>query len=64
MKKLKIDLNEVNEQRLNGLNDIDESRLKDYESSAIYKENMKKYNNQRTGKRKSENLRLVIWFLY
>ena len=42
MKKLKMDWHEAAEQRLNGLNELDEFRLKKYESSAIYKENMKK----------------------
>ncbi|XP_015081321.1 uncharacterized protein LOC107024910 [Solanum pennellii] len=42
MKKLKMDWNEAAEQRLNGLNDLDEFRLKTYENSAIYKEKMKK----------------------
>ena len=37
MKKLNMDWNEAVEQRLNGLNDLDEFRLKAYESSSIYK---------------------------
>ena len=35
MKKLKMDWNEAAEQRLNGLNELDEFRLKAYESSAL-----------------------------
>ena len=50
MKKLKMDWNEAAEQRLNGLNELDEFCLKAYESSAIYKEKMKKYHDQRTEK--------------
>ena len=45
MKKLKMDWNEEAEQRLNGLNELDKFRLKSYESSAIYKEKIKKYHN-------------------
>ena len=48
MKKLKMDWNEAAQQRLNGLNEFYEIRLKAYESSAIYKEIMKKYHDQKT----------------
>ena len=51
MKKLKMDWNEVVEQRLNGVNELNEFCLKAYESSAIYKENMKKYHDQKIEKR-------------
>ena len=44
MKKLKMDWSEAVEQRLNGLNELDEFRLKAYESSALCKEKMKKYH--------------------
>ena len=54
MKKLKMDWNEAAEQRLHGLNKLDEFRLKAYESSAFYKENMKKYHDQ-----KIENV--ILW---
>lgn len=37
MKKLKMDRNEAVEQRLIGLNKVNEFRLKDYERSALYK---------------------------
>ena len=37
VKKHKMDSNEVEEQRLNGLNDLEELHFKDYESSSIYK---------------------------
>ena len=47
MKKLKMDWSEAVEQRLNGLNELDEFRLKAYESSALYKENMKKYHDKK-----------------
>ena len=43
MKKLKMDWNEVVKQRLNGFNELDEFLLKAYESSALYKQKMKKY---------------------
>ena len=45
MKKLKMDWNEAAEQRFNGLNELDEFCLKAYESSALYKEKMKKYHD-------------------
>ena len=54
MKKLKMDWREAVEQRLNGLNEIDEFRLKAYESSALYKETMKKYHDKK--KLKNESL--------
>ena len=44
IKKLKMDWSEAAEQRLNGLNELDEFHLKAYESSTLYKENMKKYH--------------------
>ena len=42
MNKLKMDCNESLEQRLNGLNDLDEFLLKADESLVLYKEKMKK----------------------
>ena len=51
IKKLKMDWNEVAEQRWNGLNELDEFLLKAYESSSLYKENMKKYHDQKIEKR-------------
>ena len=50
MKKLKMDWSEAAEQRLNGLNELDEFRLKAYESSALYKEKMKKYHDNKIEK--------------
>ena len=47
MKKLKLDWAEVAEQRLNGLNEPDDFRLRSFESSIIYKDQMKRYHNQR-----------------
>ena len=47
MKKRKMDLNEVVEQRLNRLNEIDEFHLKAYESLSISKDKMKKYHEQK-----------------
>ena len=49
--KLKMDWSEAAEQRLNGLNELDEFRLKAYEISALYKENMKKYHDNKIEKR-------------
>ena len=51
MKKLKMDWNEAADQRLNGLNDLDEFHIKSYESSSLYKEKMKKYHDQEIEKR-------------
>ena len=45
-----MDWSEAAEQWLNGLNELDEFRLKDYESSALYKENMKKYHDNKIEK--------------
>ena len=45
MKKLKLDLIEVVEKRLNWLNELEEFHLKAYESSSIYKEKMKTYHD-------------------
>ena len=50
MKKLKMDWNEDAEQRLNGLNDLDEFSLKAYESSALYKQKMMTYHDQKIEK--------------
>ena len=36
MKKLKMDWNESDEERLNGLNELDDFRLKAYEGSSLY----------------------------
>ena len=62
MKKLKMDWKEAAEQRLNGLNELDEFRLKAYESSAIYKEKMKKYHDQKIEKREFAVGDLVLLF--
>ena len=50
IKKLKTDWNEAVEHRLNRLNKLDEFRLKEYESSTIYKQKMKKYHDQKIEK--------------
>ena len=51
MKKLKMDWNKAAEQWLTGLNELDEFHLKAYESSALYKEKMKKYYDNKIEKR-------------
>ena len=51
MKKLKMDWNEAAKQRLTGFNELDEFRLKSYESSTLYKEKMKKYHDLKIEKR-------------
>ena len=50
MSQRKIDWNEAIEQILNGLNELDDFRLKSYECLAIHKENMKKYHDNRIEK--------------
>ena len=50
MKKLKMDWSTAAEQRLTGLNELDEFHLKAYESSALYKEKMKKYHDNKIEK--------------
>ena len=50
-KKFKMDWNEAAEQRLTGLNELDKFCLKSYERSPLYKENMKKYHDQKIEKR-------------
>ena len=62
MKKLKMDWSEAVEQRLNGLNELDEFRLKAYESSALYKEKMKKYHDNKIEKREFMVGNLVLLF--
>ena len=51
MKKLKMDWNKAADQRLNGLNELDQFRLEAYESSALYKKKMKRYHDQNIEKR-------------
>ena len=51
MNKMKMDWSEAAEQQLNGLNELDEFHLKAYESSTLYKENMKKYHYNKIEKR-------------
>jgi len=51
MKKLKMDWAKAEEQILNELNELDDHCLKAYESSAIYKEKMMMYHDQRIEKR-------------
>ena len=62
MKKLKMDWCEAVEQRLNGLNELDEFRLKAYESSVLYKEKMKKYHDNKIEKREIMVGDLVLLF--
>ncbi|XP_015054789.1 uncharacterized protein LOC107001144 [Solanum pennellii] len=51
MKRLNWDWTGASEQSLNELNVLDEFFLEAYESSAIYKEKMKKYHDQSIEKR-------------
>ena len=45
-----MDWIEAAEQRLNRINDLDGFCMKEYDSSALYKENMKKYHDQKIKK--------------
>ena len=62
MKKLIMDWSEAAEQRLNGLNELDEFLLKAYESSTLYKEQMKKYHDNKVEKREFIVGDLVLLF--
>ena len=62
MKKLKMDWSEAEEQRLTELNELDEFRLKACESSALYKEKMKKYHDLKIEKREFMVGDLVLLF--
>ena len=62
MKKLNLDWGTASNQRINDLNALDEFRLKAYESSALYKEKMKRYHDQRIEKREFVVGDLVLLF--
>ena len=62
MKKLKMGWSKAAEQQLNGLNELDEFRLKAYESSALCKENMKNYHDLKIEKREFMVGDLVLLF--
>ena len=62
MKKLKMDWNKAAEQRLTGLNKLDEFRPKAYERLALYKEKMKKYHDLKIEKREFMVGDLVLLF--
>ena len=62
MKKLKMDWREAAEQRLNGLNELDEFLLKAYEISTLYKENMMNYHDNKIEKREFMVRDLVLLF--
>ena len=57
-----MDWSEAAEQRLNGLNELDEFRLKSYEMSALYKEKMKKYHDNKIEQREFMVGYLVLLF--
>ena len=62
MMKLKMDWNEVAEQRLTGFNELDEFRLKSYENKVLYKEKMQKYHDLKIEKREFMAGDLVLLF--
>ncbi|XP_049360999.1 uncharacterized protein LOC125825730 [Solanum verrucosum] len=51
LNKLNLDWGAASSQRVNDMNELDEFRLKAYESSAFYKETIKKYHDQKIEKR-------------
>ncbi|KAK4733611.1 hypothetical protein R3W88_007872 [Solanum pinnatisectum] len=62
LKKLNLDWGAASIQRLNDMNELDEFCLKAYESSALYKEKMKKYHDQKIEKREFIVGDLVLLF--
>ncbi|XP_049414686.1 uncharacterized protein LOC125877436 [Solanum stenotomum] len=62
LKKLNLDWGATSSQRMNELNELDEFCLKEYECSALYKENMKKYHDKKIDKRELSPDDLVLLF--
>jgi len=62
LKKLNLDWGAVSSQRINNMNELDEFCLKAYEISALYKEKMNKYHDQKIEKRKFSPGDLVLLF--
>lgn len=62
LKRLNLDWTVASEQRINELNVLDEFRLKACESSASYKEKVKKYHDQRIKNREFVVCDLVLLF--
>ena len=60
--EFEMDWSEAAEQRLTGLNELDEFLLKAYESSALYKEKIKKYHDNKIEKREFMVGDLVLLF--
>ncbi|XP_049348239.1 uncharacterized protein LOC125812819 [Solanum verrucosum] len=62
LKKLNLDWGAASNQRMSGLNELDEFHLKAYESAALYKEKMKKYHDQMIEKQEFVVGDLVLLF--
>ncbi|KAK4731408.1 hypothetical protein R3W88_024396 [Solanum pinnatisectum] len=62
LKKLNLDWDAASSQTLNELNEIDEFRLRAYESSALYKEKIKRYHDQKIEKCEFVPIDLVLLF--
>ncbi|KAK4721441.1 hypothetical protein R3W88_011674 [Solanum pinnatisectum] len=62
LKKLNLDWGATSSQILIDMNELDEFRLKAYESSVLYKEKMKKYHDQKIEKSKFVAGDLVLLF--
>ncbi|XP_049360369.1 uncharacterized protein LOC125825064 [Solanum verrucosum] len=62
LKKLNLDWDDASNQRLNKLNELYEFFLKAYESTALYKEKMKKYHDQKIEKHEFASGDLLLLF--
>ena len=62
LKKLNLDLGATSNQRVSDLNQLDEFRLRAYESLALYKQKMKKYHDQKIEMREFVVGDLVLLF--
>ncbi|KAK4729671.1 hypothetical protein R3W88_022659 [Solanum pinnatisectum] len=62
LKKLNLDWGAALSQRMNEMNKCDEFHLKSYESSALYKEMMKKYHDQKIKKHEFASSDQVLLF--
>ncbi|WMV54692.1 hypothetical protein MTR67_048077 [Solanum verrucosum] len=62
LKKLNLDWGVASSQRLNDMDELDEFHLKAYKRSALYKEKIKKYHDQKIEKREFVAGDLVLLF--
>lgn len=62
LKNLKLDWGDASDQRLSQVNELDEFRLKAYESSVLYEKRKKIYHDRKIGKRDFAPSDLVLLF--